>query len=197
MFFLFSRWYFSCSGFGAASFSNASCVNGRPSFSFLLLQEVDTRWLEYQNQVESLVSWIKQHTIMMSDKSFPQNPVELKVGFEYISTRTLFTCTAANSFANDFWKFLLHPYGQDRSGKLWMAIRCGTSGANPSSESVDTITYRPWVNQPLICVHVQGVDHRLSFKELIVVCKYKTCSIKTVTGVIISVVCRDHSVQEK
>ncbi|XP_060114429.1 microtubule-actin cross-linking factor 1 isoform X14 [Heteronotia binoei] len=40
--------------------------------------EVDTRWLEYQNQVESLVSWIKQHTIMMSDKSFPQNPVELK-----------------------------------------------------------------------------------------------------------------------
>nr|XP_056702719.1 microtubule-actin cross-linking factor 1 [Euleptes europaea] len=40
--------------------------------------EVDTRWLQYQNQVESLVSWIKQHTIMMSDKSFPQNPVELK-----------------------------------------------------------------------------------------------------------------------
>ncbi|XP_054854819.1 microtubule-actin cross-linking factor 1 isoform X2 [Eublepharis macularius] len=40
--------------------------------------EVDTRWLEYQNHVESLISWIKQHTIMMSDKSFPQNPVELK-----------------------------------------------------------------------------------------------------------------------
>ncbi|XP_077193455.1 microtubule-actin cross-linking factor 1 isoform X16 [Paroedura picta] len=40
--------------------------------------EVDARWLEYQNQVESLISWIKQHTIMMSDKSFPQNPVELK-----------------------------------------------------------------------------------------------------------------------
>uniref|UniRef100_A0A670JRE8 Microtubule actin crosslinking factor 1 n=1 Tax=Podarcis muralis TaxID=64176 RepID=A0A670JRE8_PODMU len=40
--------------------------------------EVDTRWLEYQNHIDSLISWIKQHTIMMSDKSFPQNPVELK-----------------------------------------------------------------------------------------------------------------------
>ncbi|KAJ7304445.1 hypothetical protein JRQ81_012006, partial [Phrynocephalus forsythii] len=40
--------------------------------------EVDTRWLEYQNNVETLISWIKQHTITMSDKSFPQNPVELK-----------------------------------------------------------------------------------------------------------------------
>ncbi|XP_061453828.1 microtubule-actin cross-linking factor 1 isoform X18 [Rhineura floridana] len=40
--------------------------------------EVDTRWLEYQNHVQSLISWIKQHTITMSDKSFPQNPVELK-----------------------------------------------------------------------------------------------------------------------
>ncbi|KAM8998498.1 microtubule-actin cross-linking factor 1 isoform 14-T14 [Ara ararauna] len=40
--------------------------------------EVDSRWLEYQTCVESLVSWIKQHTILMSDKSFPQNPVELK-----------------------------------------------------------------------------------------------------------------------
>ncbi|XP_072836449.2 microtubule-actin cross-linking factor 1 isoform X14 [Pogona vitticeps] len=40
--------------------------------------EVDTRWLEYQNNIETLISWIKQHTLMMSDKSFPQNPVELK-----------------------------------------------------------------------------------------------------------------------
>ncbi|KAK4808891.1 hypothetical protein QYF61_008006 [Mycteria americana] len=40
--------------------------------------EVDARWLEYQSRVESLISWIKQHTILMSDKSFPQNPVELK-----------------------------------------------------------------------------------------------------------------------
>ncbi|NXO49504.1 MACF1 factor, partial [Aramus guarauna] len=40
--------------------------------------EVDSRWLEYQSCVESLISWIKQHTILMSDKSFPHNPVELK-----------------------------------------------------------------------------------------------------------------------
>ncbi|NWZ87029.1 MACF1 factor, partial [Poecile atricapillus] len=40
--------------------------------------EVDSRWLEYQTRVETLISWIKQHTILMSDKSFPQNPVELK-----------------------------------------------------------------------------------------------------------------------
>ncbi|XP_040545829.1 microtubule-actin cross-linking factor 1 isoform X45 [Gallus gallus] len=40
--------------------------------------EVDSRWLEYQTRLESLISWIKQHTILMLDKSFPQNPVELK-----------------------------------------------------------------------------------------------------------------------
>ncbi|XP_070621008.1 microtubule-actin cross-linking factor 1 isoform X2 [Erythrolamprus reginae] len=40
--------------------------------------EVDTKWLEYQTCVETLLSWIKQHTIQMSDKSFPQNPVKLK-----------------------------------------------------------------------------------------------------------------------
>ncbi|XP_068924109.1 microtubule-actin cross-linking factor 1 isoform X10 [Petaurus breviceps papuanus] len=40
--------------------------------------EVDSRWQEYQNRVDSLIPWIKQHTMLMSDKSFPQNPVELK-----------------------------------------------------------------------------------------------------------------------
>ncbi|KAB0404951.1 hypothetical protein E2I00_002352, partial [Balaenoptera physalus] len=40
--------------------------------------EVDARWQEYQSRVDSLIPWIKQHTILMSDKSFPQNPVELK-----------------------------------------------------------------------------------------------------------------------
>ncbi|XP_072466054.1 microtubule-actin cross-linking factor 1 isoform X4 [Notamacropus eugenii] len=40
--------------------------------------EVDSRWQEYQNRVDSLLPWIKQHTMLMSDKSFPQNPVELK-----------------------------------------------------------------------------------------------------------------------
>lgn len=40
--------------------------------------EVDSRWQEYQSRVDSLIPWIKQHTLLMSDKSFPQNPVELK-----------------------------------------------------------------------------------------------------------------------
>ncbi|XP_039183891.1 microtubule-actin cross-linking factor 1 isoform X19 [Crotalus tigris] len=40
--------------------------------------EVDTKWLEYQTCVDTLISWTKQHTIQMSDKSFPQNPVKLK-----------------------------------------------------------------------------------------------------------------------
>ncbi|XP_031818063.1 microtubule-actin cross-linking factor 1 isoform X8 [Sarcophilus harrisii] len=40
--------------------------------------EVDSKWQEYQNRVDSLIPWIKQHTMLMSDKSFPQNPVELK-----------------------------------------------------------------------------------------------------------------------
>nr|XP_023488814.1 microtubule-actin cross-linking factor 1 isoform X28 [Equus caballus] len=40
--------------------------------------EVDSRWQEYQSRVDSLIPWIKQHIILMSDKSFPQNPVELK-----------------------------------------------------------------------------------------------------------------------
>ncbi|XP_071992635.1 microtubule-actin cross-linking factor 1 isoform X17 [Engystomops pustulosus] len=40
--------------------------------------EVDSRWLEYQERVMSLSQWIRQHVLLMSDKSFPQNPVELK-----------------------------------------------------------------------------------------------------------------------
>ncbi|XP_072273954.1 microtubule-actin cross-linking factor 1 isoform X13 [Pyxicephalus adspersus] len=40
--------------------------------------EVDSRWLEYQERVKSLTQWIRQHVLLMSDKSFPQNPVELK-----------------------------------------------------------------------------------------------------------------------
>ncbi|KAM8975105.1 microtubule-actin cross-linking factor 1 [Pelodytes ibericus] len=40
--------------------------------------EVDTYWLEYQDRVVSLTQWIRQHVLLMSNKSFPQNPVELK-----------------------------------------------------------------------------------------------------------------------
>ncbi|KAM9320102.1 microtubule-actin cross-linking factor 1 [Gastrophryne carolinensis] len=40
--------------------------------------EVESHWLEYQERVLSLTQWIRQHVLLMSDKSFPQNPVELK-----------------------------------------------------------------------------------------------------------------------
>lgn len=56
-----------------------TCLEAELCKGPLILQEVDSRWLEYHSCVETLISWIKQHTILMSDKSFPQNPVELKV----------------------------------------------------------------------------------------------------------------------
>ncbi|XP_075460611.1 microtubule-actin cross-linking factor 1 isoform X5 [Ascaphus truei] len=40
--------------------------------------EVDSRALEYQERVVSLTQWIRQHVLLMSDKFFPQNPVDLK-----------------------------------------------------------------------------------------------------------------------
>nr|XP_033809538.1 microtubule-actin cross-linking factor 1 isoform X13 [Geotrypetes seraphini] len=40
--------------------------------------EVDSRWLEYRNRVDAFIEWIRQHIMLMSDRSFPQNPMELK-----------------------------------------------------------------------------------------------------------------------
>ncbi|CAL8297896.1 unnamed protein product [Lota lota] len=40
--------------------------------------EVDQRWSEYQARFSSLLQWSRQHTALMADKNFPQNPVELK-----------------------------------------------------------------------------------------------------------------------
>ncbi|XP_078423163.1 microtubule-actin cross-linking factor 1-like isoform X1 [Cetorhinus maximus] len=40
--------------------------------------EVDSKWQEYQNKVNYLFQWIRQHITLMSDKAFPHNPVELK-----------------------------------------------------------------------------------------------------------------------
>jgi len=42
-------------------------------------QEVAPRWSEYQSRFSSLLQWSRQHTALMADKTFPQNPVELKV----------------------------------------------------------------------------------------------------------------------
>lgn len=40
---------------------------------------MDIKWVEYQNMIKYLSQWIKHNVAIMSDRSFPNNPVELKV----------------------------------------------------------------------------------------------------------------------
>uniref|UniRef100_A0A3Q1G9M0 Calponin-homology (CH) domain-containing protein n=1 Tax=Acanthochromis polyacanthus TaxID=80966 RepID=A0A3Q1G9M0_9TELE len=40
--------------------------------------DVDIKWVEYQNMIKYLSQWIKHNVAIMSDRSFPNNPVELK-----------------------------------------------------------------------------------------------------------------------
>lgn len=44
-----------------------------------VVQEVDQRWTEYQSGFSSLLQWARQHMALMANRSFPYNPVELKV----------------------------------------------------------------------------------------------------------------------
>ncbi|KAM6973819.1 microtubule-actin cross-linking factor 1 [Tautogolabrus adspersus] len=47
--------------------------------------EVDQRWSEYQSRFSSLLQWSRQHTALMANKNFPQNPVDLKALYnEYV-----------------------------------------------------------------------------------------------------------------
>uniref|UniRef100_A0A3B3ZE18 Uncharacterized protein n=1 Tax=Periophthalmus magnuspinnatus TaxID=409849 RepID=A0A3B3ZE18_9GOBI len=47
--------------------------------------EVEQRWAEYQARFSSLLQWSRQHTALMANKNFPQNPVELKALYnEYV-----------------------------------------------------------------------------------------------------------------
>uniref|UniRef100_A0A3B4YM64 Microtubule actin crosslinking factor 1 n=1 Tax=Seriola lalandi dorsalis TaxID=1841481 RepID=A0A3B4YM64_SERLL len=47
--------------------------------------EVDQRWSEYRSRFSSLLQWSRQHTALMANKNFPQNPVELKALYnEYV-----------------------------------------------------------------------------------------------------------------
>ncbi|XP_051506822.1 dystonin-like [Myxocyprinus asiaticus] len=41
--------------------------------------DVDIKWVEYQNMVKYLSQWIKHNVTVMSDRNFPSSPVELKV----------------------------------------------------------------------------------------------------------------------
>ncbi|XP_032397336.1 dystonin isoform X14 [Etheostoma spectabile] len=40
--------------------------------------DVDIKWVEYQNMIKYLSQWIKHNVAIMSDRSFPNNPVEIK-----------------------------------------------------------------------------------------------------------------------
>ncbi|XP_073192396.1 dystonin isoform X24 [Lepidochelys kempii] len=40
--------------------------------------DVEVKWVEYQNMVNYLIQWIRHHITIISDRAFPNNPVELK-----------------------------------------------------------------------------------------------------------------------
>ncbi|XP_034041193.1 dystonin [Thalassophryne amazonica] len=40
--------------------------------------DVDIKWVEYQNRIKYLSQWIKHNVDVMSDRAFPNNPVEIK-----------------------------------------------------------------------------------------------------------------------
>ncbi|XP_036023910.1 dystonin isoform X6 [Onychomys torridus] len=40
--------------------------------------DVEVKWIEYQNMVNYLIQWIRHHVLTMSERAFPNNPVELK-----------------------------------------------------------------------------------------------------------------------
>ncbi|XP_069742157.1 dystonin isoform X11 [Narcine bancroftii] len=40
--------------------------------------DVEVKWIEYQNMVNYLIQWIKHHVTVMSDRSYSNNPAELK-----------------------------------------------------------------------------------------------------------------------
>ncbi|XP_075874847.1 dystonin isoform X6 [Nelusetta ayraudi] len=40
--------------------------------------DVDIKWVEYQNMIKYLSQWIKHNVAIMTDRSFPNNPAELK-----------------------------------------------------------------------------------------------------------------------
>ncbi|XP_049592106.1 dystonin isoform X18 [Syngnathus scovelli] len=40
--------------------------------------DIDIKWVEYQNMIKYLSQWLKHNVAVMSDRSFPNNPAELK-----------------------------------------------------------------------------------------------------------------------
>ncbi|XP_063775378.1 dystonin [Pseudophryne corroboree] len=40
--------------------------------------DVEVKWIEYQNMVNYLIQWIRHHVVLMSERNFPNTAVELK-----------------------------------------------------------------------------------------------------------------------
>ncbi|XP_063112978.1 dystonin isoform X25 [Cavia porcellus] len=40
--------------------------------------DVEVKWIEYQNMVNYLIQWIRHHVTTMSERTFPTNPIEIK-----------------------------------------------------------------------------------------------------------------------
>lgn len=79
------------------------------SFAYLfwlcVSQDVDQRWAEYQSRFSSLLQWTRQHTSLMANKNFPQNPVELKVSSK--AHGCTFSCSCG--IANEALSLHVHP----------------------------------------------------------------------------------------
>ncbi|KAM4771389.1 dystonin [Rhinophrynus dorsalis] len=44
--------------------------------------DVEVKWIEYQNMVNYLIQWIRHHVVLMSDRTFPNTAVELKALYQ-------------------------------------------------------------------------------------------------------------------
>lgn len=63
---------------------------------FPSLQDIDIKWVEYQNMIKYLSQWIKHNVAIMSDRSFPNSPVELKVLLLFCLCLWALFCTISN-----------------------------------------------------------------------------------------------------
>lgn len=65
----------------------------------LFLQDVEVKWIEYQNMVNYLIQWIRHHVALMSERNFPNTAVELKVRlFCVVHSILHFTCWHVKCF---------------------------------------------------------------------------------------------------
>ncbi|XP_031758907.1 dystonin isoform X7 [Xenopus tropicalis] len=44
--------------------------------------DVEVKWIEYQNMVNYLIQWIRHHVVLMSERTFPNTVVELKALYQ-------------------------------------------------------------------------------------------------------------------